>query len=1082
MNPQSVTDLITHSAFSILVENLQQAVLLETPDRRIKLVNQAFCDLFRIPVPPDQLTGLDCSNAAEQAKELFARPAEFISRITVLLDKMERATGETVRMADGKVLLRDFIPLSNEEGFAGLLWTYTDITRHTHTEELEIQQTVNYFLSSLYNQDTVDGILWDVARNCIGRLGFTDCVIYLVNEAAQCLEQKAAWGEKTDMDNRIINPIRIPLGKGIVGTVALTGKAELIADTTLDPRYIVDDAPRQAEISVPIIAENRVIGVIDSEHPDKHFFTDKHLSILTAIASLCAIKIVQLESTLTQRREMERQKLFYEEILNNLPADIAVFDNEHRYLFVNPTGIKDPVLRNWIIGKKDEDYCDLRNKPYSIFQERRGFFNRVIEQRTQIEWEEMLKDANGAVSYHLRKFYPVPDEHGVPKLVIGYGLNITERRKIEEQIRQSEKKYRDLFNNNPALIFTHDLDFRIHSVNAAANKVLGYSEAYLTGKRLGELMFGPSQAEPLRNYMDAIRNDGQVNGLLPVERADGSQIHLLFHGYKVEPENGSAYVIVFGQDISDRIRIEEDLYRAKMQSEKNAQAKESFLAKVSHEIRTPMNGILGVADLLSNTNPDEQQQRYINVLKMSAQNLLAIVNDVLDIEKILAGKMLLEEIVFDLQKTVDLLRDIFSSEAALRNNKFSIVSELEPGIQFTGDPFRISQVLGNLLSNAVKFTQSGKIILRISRVSDDAQSSRISFRVEDNGIGIPADKLNEIFEPFSQVDYSAASGVLGTGLGLTICREIATLMNGSLTVESKLDKGSVFTFTVPLRKTESSSPVFMEIKKENNKKLDGYRILLVEDMELNLFIVQEMMRDWELYPEIARDGEEAVKMSELEKYDLILMDIQMPVMNGVEATLRIRSDKANPNHQTPIVALSANAFESDKESYFQAGMNAVLSKPFDAEKLYSLLTANLLQQDSAKAVQPSPVNPSAPAPAEVKIDLTYLLRIGKNNRGFVGMMLQSFRDSATEIIGEMEQSLEKKDWPRIAQLVHKLKFALNVMGAGSLDEEVKWIETNTKQPKTELENEMQVRIYAFITVIRELYQHAGELLESGEWS
>jgi len=466
---------------------------------------------------------------------------------------------------------------------------------------------------------------------------------------------------------------------------------------------------------------------------------------------------------------------------------------------------------------------------------------------------------------------------------------------------------------------------------------------------------------------------------------------------------------------------------------------------------------------------------------MSAQNLLAIVNDVLDIEKILAGKMLMEDIPFDLQKTIDLLRDIFSSEATIRNNKFSIVSELEPGIQFKGDPFRISQVLGNLLSNAVKFTHSGKIILRISRVSDDAQVSRICFRVEDNGIGIPGDKLSEIFEPFSQVDFSAASGMLGTGLGLTICREIAELMNGSLQVESKLGKGSVFTFTVPLRKAENVVKPKIAPVMITEKQFSGYRLLLVEDLDLNLFIVKEMMRDWDLQPEIARNGEEAVQLTEKEKYDLILMDIQMPLMDGVEATLRIRSDKANLNNHTPIIALSANAFESDKQSYSQAGMNGVLSKPFDAEKLYNLLFTYL------KTQEPDPVPakgtaPVTPEPQQVKIDLSYLLRIGKNNRGFVGMMLQSFRDSASEIIAELEHSMERKDWPKTAQLVHKLKFALNVMGAGSLDEEVKWIETNTRNPQPELEQEMQVRIYAFITVIRELYQDAGLLIESGEWS
>lgn len=1080
MTTFSTPAFISNAAFSTLVENLQQAILLETPDRRIELVNQAFCDLFHIPLHPEQLIGSDCSNAAAQVKGLFTRPEEFVNRIQELLDQREKSVGETLRMTDGKVLLRDFIPLVNEKGFAGLLWTYTDITHHTHTEELEIQQTVNYFLSSLYNRETVEEILWDVARNCIGRLGFTDCVIYLRSEDGLFMEQKAAWGAKTDEENRIISPIRIPLGKGIVGSVAETGRAEIISDTSADNRYILDDALRFSEIAVPIISEERVIGVIDSEHPDKNFFTEKHLSILTAIASLCAIKMVHLESAISQRQEMEKQKLFYEEILNNIPADIAVFDVFHRYLFVNPTGIKDPELRKWMIGRKDEDYCDLRNKPYSFFQERREYFNQAISARTQIEWEETLKDAAGSTSYHLRKFYPVPDENGLPKLVIGYGLTITERRLIEDKIRLSEKKYRDLFNNSPALIFTHDMEFRISSVNAAADPVLGYSAQALTGKLLNELTFGEPPVEALQTYMEGITGQGYVNGLLPVLRADGKRVHLLCHGYKVEPEIGSPYVIVYGQDISDRIRIEEDLYRAKLQSEKNAQAKESFLAKVSHEIRTPMNGILGVADLLSKTNPDEQQNRYINVLKMSAQNLLAIVNDVLDIEKILAGKMLLEDIDFDLQKAVELLQDIFSSEAAVRNNKFSIVSELEPGIHFSGDPFRISQVLSNLLSNSVKFTSNGKITLRISRVSDDAVSSRISFRVEDNGIGIPADKLNEIFEPFSQVDYSAGSGMLGTGLGLTICREIAELMKGSLVVESKLGKGSVFTFTVPLRKQHEAVHVTLGTVVKPGNQLAGYQLLLVEDMDLNLFIVQEMMRDWGLQLEIARNGEEAVQLTEQKRYDLILMDIQMPLMNGVEATLRIRTDKSNPNTATPIVALSANAFESDKVSYFQAGMNAVLSKPFDAEKLFSVLADNLHPRDPGETSGQG-AETVKPVQQQVSIDLSYLLQIGKNNRGFVGMMLQSFRDSASEITGAMEQALERRDWSTTAQLVHKLKFALNVMGAGSLDEEVKWIERNTRNPLPENENEMQVRIYAFITVIRELDQHAEQLIDSGEW-
>jgi CheY-like chemotaxis protein len=252
-------------------------------------------------------------------------------------------------------------------------------------------------------------------------------------------------------------------------------------------------------------------------------------------------------------------------------------------------------------------------------------------------------------------------------------------------------------------------------------------------------------------------------------------------------------------------------------------------------------------------------------------------------------------------------------------------------------------------------------------------------------------------------------------------------------------------------------------------------------MELNLFIIQEMMRDWELQPDIARNGEEAVIFSLQKKYDLILMDIQMPVMNGVEATTRIRTDQSNPNNHTPIIAISANAFKSDKESYFKAGMNGVLSKPFDADKLFAVISENL-DEGKTKHTQVLSAGTPVPVSPQVKINLSYLLQIGKNNRGFVGMMLQSFRDSSNEIIGDMEYSLERKDWSKMAQLVHKLKFSLNVMGAGSLDEEVKWIESNTRNPLPENEHEMQVRIYAFITVIRELDQHAGQLIDSGEWN
>ncbi len=262
--------------------------------------------------------------------------------------------------------------------------------------------------------------------------------------------------------------------------------------------------------------------------------------------------------------------------------------------------------------------------------------------------------------------------------------------------------------------------------------------------------------------------------------------------------------------------------------------------------------------------------------------------------------------------------------------------------------------------------------------------------------------------------------------------------------------------------------------------MNSSRILLVDDMELNLVILNELLREGNFNTRTACNGEEAVQLSLKIKFDLILMDIQMPLLNGLEATCQIRGDKTNPNNRTPIIALSANVSETDRVAYLAAGMNAVLKKPFDIAVFFQLLSTFL--------DEPMPEQPANALPAQIQeasctvsIDLDNLLRIGKNNRGFVGMMLRSFRDSASEILGDMEEALAKKEWGVTAQLLHKLKFALHVMGAGNLDEEVKWIETHANNPQPENEEEMQVRIHAFIAVIRELYQQAGLLIESGEW-
>lgn len=1021
-------------SLTLMVENLGISFLYEDKTRHIINVNQNFCDLFGIPFTPQQMIGSDCSQAAEQVRHLFVNPAEFVHQIDVLMQAGERSTGDTLRMTDGRVLLRDFIPVWDNGIPFGYLWTYIDITRHTISEEMEVQQAIDFFAASLYDKHTVDEILWDVARNCIGKLGFTDCVIYLKDETGKKLRQVAAWGPKTTTNNRIVDPIEIPIGLGIVGAVAKTGVAEIVQDTLHDPRYIIDDSVRASEISVPIIMGDRVIGVIDSENEERNFYSQKHLSILTSIASLCAIKIIQIEADEARNREIQQQRAFYEEILNNIPADIAVFSPNHEYLFVNPMGIRNDEIRKWIIGKKDEDYCDLRHKPYSIFQERRAIFNQALESRKMTEWEEQLTGTDGESDYHLRRFYPVLDKDQHVKLVIGYGLNITQRKRYEQQIRITEKRYNSLFNFSQFLINTHDLNGRLLSINPAALKFLGYSEEEMVGHNIGEFLANDPSFD-YNEYIRSIRQYNKAEGILPVRCKDGRTVHLLSQVFRVDEPGSEPYMIGFAQDISERIRNEQLLISAKQLAEKTTRAKEEFLSKVSHEIRTPLNGILGVAGLLTKTKLDHLQVRYLNVLQESGQNLLSIINDLLDIDKIVSGKMLLETVRFDLTEKMDILIESFRSQALAKRLELSLCSEIPKGTLFEGDPFRITQVLNNLLSNAVKFTLEGSVSLHVAMLREKDRPGLVRFEVTDTGIGIPADKLNEIFEPFIQTHTHTGIREMGTGLGLTICRELVGLMNGTIDVQSNKN-GTVFTVTLPLpaagvqsttEQTKALTPDYTRVRDR--------RFLLAEDVELNQFLVSEIMNAWGAELVIANNGQEALDLLAVQDFDAILMDIQMPVMDGFEATKRIRQLKDPRKRDIPVIALTANTFAEQDEAYQLSGMSDFLTKPFSEKKLFEIICGQL-HIDIAYERADTPVQITSKAAEQLEPDFTYLREVAGDNQAFIDKMARSFRDNTIRMLEELAAFEQKKDWAEMAAVMHKLKFSVNTMGIHTIKQEV----------------------------------------------
>ncbi len=377
-----------------------------------------------------------------------------------------------------------------------------------------------------------------------------------------------------------------------------------------------------------------------------------------------------------------------------------------------------------------------------------------------------------------------------------------------------------------------------------------------------------------------------------------------------------------------------ELIEAKEKAESSSKAKEHFLANMSHEIRTPLNAIDGMAKLLKETPLNQEQKEYLSAMESSTANLLVIINDILDISKIEAGQLTIEKIGFKPEK---LLHDVVKSlQLKAQEKNIFLHLDYDPSIPeiLIGDPVRLTQVIINLVNNAIKFTQKGGVTISVKYQGTENDCAGLLFEIIDTGIGIPEDKIDTIFENFKQADDSTTRKFGGTGLGLSISKKIVELFGGELQVKSKVNFGSTFYFTLclPLG-TEDDLP-----ESENPQEIEmihevaGKKVLLVEDHEINRFLATTVLENWKMQVEVAENGKEAVEKVKNNSYDIVLMDMQMPVMGGVEATQIIRQEL---HSQVPIIALTANAIKGDAEKCKQAGMNDYVSKPFDPSDLYN---------------------------------------------------------------------------------------------------------------------------------------------------
>ncbi|WBO85403.1 PAS domain S-box protein [Hymenobacter yonginensis] len=590
--------------------------------------------------------------------------------------------------------------------------------------------------------------------------------------------------------------------------------------------------------------------------------------------------------------------------------------------------------------------------------------------------------------------------------------DITKRKKDEALLRRREEKYRSILENLNLGLLEIDLDGKVMFANESYCQISGYTKEETLNRRLDHLLVKDASKRLMQE-----NHRPHTAGLtdtyeLPIKTKLG-ELKWLLVGRSPLFDKDKQMIGSIGVhlDITHQKQMEAKLREAKKHAEESTRAKEIFLANMSHEIRTPMNAILGMSQLLNKTSLSGQQHNYLHAISTSAENLLVIINDILDLSKIDAGKMAIERIGFSLRRVCEQVEKTLRYKA--EDKGLSLLIEVSPDVPdvLIGDPYRITQVLLNLAGNSIKFTEKGHVVVSCELAGTVDHATIVEFCVRDTGIGIDPAYLKRLFENFSQEDSSVSRKFGGTGLGLSISRSLVHLMGGEIQIQSEKFQGTVSNFTLVLPTGSVSDLPRQELTLGSmfiREGMRGKRVLLVEDNEYNRVLAKSFLRQAHIEVIEAENGAVAVDLARRQQFDLVLMDVQMPIMNGYEATSQLRKELGLT---IPIIALTANAIRGDNQACLTAGMDDYLSKPFHEDELLKMVHEWLL----------SPPNTDA-ANSLYRTDL--LRQAAHNDANFVTFMLRTFVSSSTDVLQALHAGLAAHDLPALRGAAHKIKPSL----------------------------------------------------------
>ncbi|MFB9329137.1 PAS domain S-box protein [Paenibacillus aurantiacus] len=618
----------------------------------------------------------------------------------------------------------------------------------------------------------------------------------------------------------------------------------------------------------------------------------------------------------------------FNHVFHHSPIGIAFISLEYAWLSINPSACR-------IFGYTQEEIASQDPKTLLAIEEQ-GEFESLLSslcegRESLVELEITYTTEEGRTIWASAQISLAREEHsGKPLFYILQVVDISKSKIAEQSLQESIERYTSLKKYNHDAIISFGLDGRIMNGNQMAEQLSGYAIPELVGTSIARLI-------------------GQTNlELIYAMKADYHAVEqslnfiLNREGTAVEVLSTLAPIIIHGKSVGFYLIAKDMTEQKKLMIEKEAaektnKAKSEFLAMMSHEIRTPMNGVIGITDLLLETNLDGEQREYVQIIKKSGETLLTIINDILDFSKIESGK---EELVESHFKLRDVLLDtlnMFMPKALQKNLDISTsVNSAVPEFVF-GDIMKLRQILMNLLSNAIKFTPNGAIAIAVRHVDQQDDQVRLEFAVRDSGVGVPEAKVPFLFEPFYQVDSFMSRSVEGTGLGLAICKKLVELLGGRIWYEkAEGGAGSTFRFTVRFRTAMHHDLLPDQQDEENSITHQALRILIAEDNEVNQIVLKRMVEKLGYTATVVNDGKEAIEAHDRYPYDIIFMDIQLPIIDGLEATRLIKESRTGKKVPT-IVAVTAHAIKGDKQKYMAMGMDDYVSKPISIDAIASVI-------------------------------------------------------------------------------------------------------------------------------------------------